>query len=38
MPGAAEVGKGAFQVVRKNTATQRETASQLLVVDIVNGD
>jgi hypothetical protein len=38
MPGTAVVGKGAFQVVRTNTETQRETVSQLLVVDVVNGD
>ena len=38
MPGTAVVGKGAFQVVRTNNETQRETASQLLVVDVVNGD
>ena len=35
MPGSAEVGKGAFQVVRTNTETQRATESQLLVANIV---
>jgi hypothetical protein len=35
MPGSADVGKGAFQVVRTNTETQRATESQLLVANIV---